>query len=491
MSRLPQLVRALLPGAILFASSAAWAAPYGATYSVGPIAPFAEGEVRVISVTVTNTGSTEWTYDTCKDQTFFGLAYHWDGPVGIFDGQRSYIPQTVKPGESITLPVPVEAPPLAGNYTLRFDMVEDKPGGNWFSLLAEPAPTQNVALAVGPKPAAGKITGIAFDYLTAAPGLASFKVIPVGNDCPYDVDFGDGQTATDQEEKGSAGVFHTYAKVGTVTVTVKAKAPCTGTPSQKLSVVSIAGFCEIFPILLEIQGSVFGFPGLLASPPQISSLDAGYDAGWSAVAMGSSFGKESGALEAEGDFGPKYGHSLSLKIVAWNPAQANGFWPDDLVGVRDQTIRMRVVSAGGLASEWVETAFRGKRTVELIPAFLAPGNCENDTACTKCGNHSDDDCNFREAQGTISASHISKPVWCGWGGGSGNDTWTINLKNGWKYYDTQVGETYTWGSEFTPCYPALGSTSFTCTIPWKVEACGELFYSINLFAIGPVGVPMS
>jgi hypothetical protein len=79
-------------------------------------------------VTVTNTGSLTWGANSA-----FRLAYHWyqGSTVIIYDGHRTFLPQNVGPGQSLTLQAVLQAPGTAGTYTLKWDMVHE--GVTWFS----------------------------------------------------------------------------------------------------------------------------------------------------------------------------------------------------------------------------------------------------------------------------------------------------------------------------------------------------------------------
>jgi len=46
-------------------------------------------------------------------------------PITIWDGLRTALPADLKPGQSVQLRATVTAPPNAGRFTLRFDLVEE------------------------------------------------------------------------------------------------------------------------------------------------------------------------------------------------------------------------------------------------------------------------------------------------------------------------------------------------------------------------------
>gem|GEM_PF-1147622 len=102
--------------------------PYGATYSPGALSNLTPNQVTTVPVTVTNTGSLTWGANSA-----FRLAYHWyQGSTLItFDGHRTFLPQSVGPGQSLALTAILQAPVTPGTYTLKWDMLQE--GVTWFS----------------------------------------------------------------------------------------------------------------------------------------------------------------------------------------------------------------------------------------------------------------------------------------------------------------------------------------------------------------------
>jgi phosphoglycerol transferase MdoB-like AlkP superfamily enzyme len=87
------------------------------------------GTESTVTLVVKNDGATIWLADGG-----FAASYHWldhDGEVVAWEGRRSRLPRDVKPGETATIEVVVDAPPEAGWRRLRWDLVEE--GVCWFS----------------------------------------------------------------------------------------------------------------------------------------------------------------------------------------------------------------------------------------------------------------------------------------------------------------------------------------------------------------------
>jgi hypothetical protein len=112
-----------------------------ATYAAPVTTSGAAGATIVVPVAVTNTGTTVWTPGA------FSLSYHLyaaSGNVYVWDGARTALTQPVPNNGLATLNALVRMPPIAGTFTIRFDLVQE--GVSWFSGYG--VPTGNVSLTV-------------------------------------------------------------------------------------------------------------------------------------------------------------------------------------------------------------------------------------------------------------------------------------------------------------------------------------------------------
>lgn len=105
----------------------------GASYATAAAtAAFFTAAPAALGVTVTNTGTSTW---PAAGTSPVRLAYHWlrpDGSVAVWDGARApAFASDVAPGATVTVQLPVAAPPDLGPYTLRLDLVQE--GVTWFS----------------------------------------------------------------------------------------------------------------------------------------------------------------------------------------------------------------------------------------------------------------------------------------------------------------------------------------------------------------------
>ena len=90
-----------------------------------------------VDVTLKNRGWREWRSDDPSSP--INASYHWirrDGVTVVEDGVRTPLPRMVKPGETFSMSVNVQAPDAAGQYTLAIDLVEE--GVAWFSRAGAP-----------------------------------------------------------------------------------------------------------------------------------------------------------------------------------------------------------------------------------------------------------------------------------------------------------------------------------------------------------------
>jgi hypothetical protein len=128
--------------------------PYGA--SVAPpqtISGLCRGYSMTARVQLINFGTLTWLPSAVH------LAYHWY-PVGtvppgtvpsgpppdfgavVFNGARTILPGPVHPKDRITVEANLQAPPAAGTYALKWDMVQE--GVTWFSRQGVPTTDQQV-----------------------------------------------------------------------------------------------------------------------------------------------------------------------------------------------------------------------------------------------------------------------------------------------------------------------------------------------------------
>ncbi|MEK7096676.1 MAG: RHS repeat-associated core domain-containing protein [Patescibacteria group bacterium] len=117
---------------------------YNIEYSSTDMPNAIAGTTSEIPVTLSNKGRNTWT----KDQ--FKLSYHLinnsTGEQVIYDGLRTNLPKDVVKGDSVSVLAKFKAPPVIGNYTIQWDMIQE--GVTWFS--GQGLPTADRTISVSP-----------------------------------------------------------------------------------------------------------------------------------------------------------------------------------------------------------------------------------------------------------------------------------------------------------------------------------------------------
>jgi inositol phosphorylceramide mannosyltransferase catalytic subunit len=121
-----------------------------ALFEAGP--RLAPSEVRQLHMRVTNRGSETWPWDADAGPEI-RCAYRWrqvNGALLVAEGHRTSFTREVGPGESLVVPLLVEAPATPGSYLLEVDVVHERV--RWFGAerrfpveVAEP-PAERAAL---------------------------------------------------------------------------------------------------------------------------------------------------------------------------------------------------------------------------------------------------------------------------------------------------------------------------------------------------------
>ncbi|KXS43606.1 MAG: putative N-acetylmuramoyl-L-alanine amidase [Methanolobus sp. T82-4] len=82
-----------------------------------------------LNITLQNSGLSIW---NANEDNPIHLSYHWiqNNQTVIFDGERTPLPENVKPRKIIDTQVIVKTPEKEGNYTLILDVLKE--GNFWF-----------------------------------------------------------------------------------------------------------------------------------------------------------------------------------------------------------------------------------------------------------------------------------------------------------------------------------------------------------------------
>jgi hypothetical protein len=199
------------------------------------------------------------------------------------------------------------------------------------------------------------------------------------------------------------------------------------------------------------------------------------------------------------------GMELKLTIEGWYPGIVGGTVPDVPSGTQDQVGQL-VVKAGGSASNPAFVQFKAKREIKLVPMEAVQVKECADTADENICNNVDASDSDWDTVGFIpyevvswsalpgstfasiggyhyNTSHISGDV--GW------DKYTATVKNGYVFHDIKSSyENIDGGHASNIEGFDKGGASTTFTMQWSADGDGGVYYTIDLLAIGPIGVPL-
>lgn len=102
------------------------------------------GETIKIPINLNNTSNFVWDSAVANP---VNLSYHWtdsSGTIVVFEGERTPLPKSLAPQESVDLNATVKLPDQPGNYTLTLTMVQE--GVTWFNNAG--AEAQNIPVTV-------------------------------------------------------------------------------------------------------------------------------------------------------------------------------------------------------------------------------------------------------------------------------------------------------------------------------------------------------
>jgi hypothetical protein len=85
------------------------------------------GSAAMVQVRTTNASPVSWAHDIPAGRHIC-VANHWldaAGSVAVPDDGRARLPLAIAPGESVDIPLQVQAPTVPGRYQLEVDLVQN------------------------------------------------------------------------------------------------------------------------------------------------------------------------------------------------------------------------------------------------------------------------------------------------------------------------------------------------------------------------------
>ncbi|MCI0408520.1 MAG: hypothetical protein L0191_08160 [Acidobacteria bacterium] len=349
--------------------------------------------------------------------------------------------------------------------------------------------------------AGGEVNGVSAPSSATKGTAVTITVTGKADPCQnVDLDFGDGTAhATYTGPLTPPKTFtHTYTTTGTKTITAKGVNNCKGQATASIVVKSyLATLCAS----TNCGGPVYAF-----IPPKINSVFIFSDItpGGFVVIVGEHFGTTKGRFFLKGlrkhtgqDFG-----DVDLSVIAsdWKQTVVGGTIPSDITPVKDQAAKLTVRTATNQWSNEFPVNFRATREIKRIPAHdyaVVVRHCGSDSNFDACNYTRPDKEEPPSGSGTgpilATIQGVHRNCWGCIGTDRGTDVYELWLYNGWVF-DTM--EWYLHVSEpgqasaSKPSFPS-GGTHWKPQIPWEVTPNDSLWYTINVNAIGPKGVPWS
>ena len=142
---------------------------YQASYGVPQTLTVTPDQRLTVPVTIQNTGSSTW---PASGTPFVELGTHWaqGGAVIEFEGLRTSLPQSLAPGQTVTVQANVDAPSQPGTYQLQFDLALE--GVSWFSSKGVPVGATSVTVRAptyGAQYVPGAVGAVAASVTTTVP----------------------------------------------------------------------------------------------------------------------------------------------------------------------------------------------------------------------------------------------------------------------------------------------------------------------------------
>lgn len=117
---------------------------------IDPPASLETGGFATVVVRVTNRGSVTWPHDIPAGRHIC-LGNHWlraDGSRAVDDDARAFLPHAVHPGDSVDIPLRVQAPEASEHYLLEADLVQEHV--SWFAQKGSPTARVEVNVTGAP-----------------------------------------------------------------------------------------------------------------------------------------------------------------------------------------------------------------------------------------------------------------------------------------------------------------------------------------------------
>jgi hypothetical protein len=311
---------------------------------------------------------------------------------------------------------------------------------------------------------------------------------------------------------------HAYANAGGYTLKINSVKGCQGTgvtknitvaakPATQPAIGGIVDLCKYVDCGGSL-GSKGGFDPNLGIPltisPQIDYFGySNFTPGGEVTLVGSGFGNSPGTLVMLGYGPPSNPFKLPEQnvpgILSWKNTLIVASLPNNITGAADQPIAFYVVTAGKLKSKLSLTVpFTATREVRKIPygdPAVSVVSCGTDSNLDQCNGWSDTDDSGPYPDlsywgSTLAGNHMN--CWGCIGDDAGSDVYQIKFGNGWSldqvFFTAVPSDPGEASAELVTSLPP-GSSAWQPSISWVVTPNDFIHYTMDVYAVGPRGVP--
>jgi hypothetical protein len=313
----------------------------------------------------------------------------------------------------------------------------------------------------------------------------STKVIVGGmNPCAHiRVDFGDGTITDTSITNLPHELPHIWTTAGQKTVKARGIAPCSGQATTMINVLS--GFAILDNICEKIDCTIF-------FTPDITIYFGAAKPGGIAGIVGKNFGSDPGTVKANLTTWNGGSFTVDLNVTEWHNTMVGVEWPTNISGVLTHDATVQITTAAGLTSEEHIVKFTPEIVFKTLPMEdVSVTSCGTDGNADQCNDwHDPDDAGafFPAPAGSFFGFHYN--VWLAFEDDSGQDVFSVSLKNEWEFESWSFSKEVEPGEGSVTIPPQPGKVaSWSTTVKWVVTQDDSVSYSIVVTIGGPAGVP--
>jgi len=201
---------------------------------------------------------------------------------------------------------------------------------------------------------------------------------------------------------------------------------------------------------------------------------------------GKNFGEKAGKIFVKGDFP---GGKFELQNVKWESSEkVNGIVPQSVNGNPNQVVNVVLLTSYNFKSEPWRMKFEGREEKFLVLGDAKVLTCGSDGNFNACNKLSPDG-SICTSESVICGYH--KNSWGTVGDDVGIDSFQITLKNGWVFKSMQKIKWVKSSNDEVLNGPspglAVGASTWTTSIDWKVSSNDHVIYQIRILVEGPIG----